>query len=165
MAIILALQGHNVDVMTSSRVLAERDAESHKDIFDLFGVTVGHNCTSDFEQSQRVYKRVVVFGEIGTFQRDTLLDSFHGKNVGIGSRERGYIIVDEVDSMLLDKGENVLYLSHGLPEMDALEGVYVYIWAFVNVKDARGTDADVRMVMECVRSTLGTRYSDKTCKL
>jgi hypothetical protein len=32
-------------------------------------------------------------------------------------RATGCLIVDELDSTLLDKGENTLYLSHNIPEL------------------------------------------------
>ena len=37
LATIKALQGHNVDVITSSSILAERDVDERKSFFDMFG--------------------------------------------------------------------------------------------------------------------------------
>ena len=42
------------------------------------------------------------------------------------------VIIDEVDSMVLDKGENMLYLSHNVAGMETLEPIYVWIWNLVN---------------------------------
>lgn len=42
-AIIKVLLGGRCDIVTSSPILAERDVDENKDIFDLFHVTVGHN--------------------------------------------------------------------------------------------------------------------------
>ena len=40
--------------------------------------------------------------------------------------------------MLLDKGHNVMYLSHSLPGMDTLEPLRVFIWNLVHGKDVAG---------------------------
>ncbi|CAG2214450.1 unnamed protein product [Mytilus edulis] len=55
-----------------------------------------------------------------------------------------------VDSMLLDKGETVLYLSHEIAGIDAIEFVYTYIWSLVNSKDMIGTDDDRKSVRQCM---------------
>jgi hypothetical protein len=42
--------------------------------------------------------------------------------------------------MLLDKGENILYLSHKIPEMDDLTQVFVEIWNAVHAPDVAMSD-------------------------
>ena len=37
--------------------------------------------------------------------------------------------------MLLDKGENILYLSHKMPELDPLLQVFVEIWQAIHAPD------------------------------
>jgi preprotein translocase subunit SecA len=44
-----------------------------------------------------------------------------------------YVIIDEVDSMLLDKGNNVLYLSHECGGLDTIESLFLYIWKKINL--------------------------------
>uniref|UniRef100_A0A914DZB2 Chloroplast protein-transporting ATPase n=1 Tax=Acrobeloides nanus TaxID=290746 RepID=A0A914DZB2_9BILA len=136
-AIIKCLMGEKVDIITSSSVLAKRDAESRPpkgnlDIYELFGIQVGHNCMEELDQRTVVYNNCdVVYGDLANFQRDYLLDTFYGKNI-LGSRTRLNAIVDEVDSMLLDNGNNMLYLSHDIPGMDHLQSLFVFIWKCVN---------------------------------
>ena len=100
------MKGSKVDIITSSPVLAKRDADENQKIYELFGATVSHNCSEDKEERQKAYMSSIVYGEIGTFQRDILLDEFYNENI-LGTRPSESVIVDEVDSMLLDKGENV----------------------------------------------------------
>jgi hypothetical protein len=51
-----------------------------------------------------------------------------------------FLLISKVDSMLLDKGENILYLSHKIPEMDDLTQVFVEIWNAVHAPDVAMSD-------------------------
>lgn len=110
LGIMKVLYGGHADIITSSNLLAIRDAEAKDSnaVFELFNVSVGHNCSEDVEDRKSVYKKAnVIYGSLSSFQRDFLLDTFFNKNI-TGGRERINVIVDEVDSMLLDKGRNLL---------------------------------------------------------
>lgn len=132
-AIIKALQGEKVDIITSSSVLAKRDALANKDIYDFFGVSVYHNCDENTQGRIKAYSsKQIIYGEISMFQRDYLVNRFYGKNI-LGDRTNFQnILVDEVDSMLLDKGNDILYLSHDLPWLDKLTPLYIFIWLWIN---------------------------------
>ncbi|MCA7010345.1 DEAD/DEAH box helicase [Wolbachia endosymbiont of Tribolium confusum] len=157
-SIMKALCGEKVDVITSSSVLAKRDAEDNRDIYSLFGINVSHNCSEDIEKRKEAYSgNQVVYGDLSNFQRDYLLDKFYGKNI-LGDRNFNNVIVDEVDSMLLDKGNNMLYLSHDLAGLDKLESVYIYIWQWIN-RPARDNKElcyafDAKAIKEAVISDL-----------
>lgn len=131
-SIMKALCRENVNVITSSSVLGKRDAEDNRDIYNLFGINVSHNCSEDIQKRKDAYSdNQIVYGDLSNFQRDYLLDQFYAKNI-LGGRNFENVIVDEVDSMLLDKGNNMLYLSHDLAGLDKLESVYIYIWQWIN---------------------------------
>jgi tetratricopeptide (TPR) repeat protein len=134
LALLRALAGKFVDVLTSSNVLAMRDAARMKPIFLFFGIHADHNCYTDTKKRIKAYHKRVVYGETGTFQRDFLLDRYHGCSIR-GSRGFEAAIIDEVDSMFLDKGDQMLYLSQAIPGMELLECVFVYIWIAVNGPD------------------------------
>lgn len=137
LCIIKCLCGEKLDIVTSCSVLAKRDAESEPpkgniDLYTLFGVRIGHICTEDIDQRIQVFNNSdVIYGDLSSFQRDYLLDRFYGKNI-LGTRIFENVIVDEVDSMLLDNGNNMLYLSHDIPNMDKLQSLYVFLWQRVN---------------------------------
>lgn len=100
------LSKRNVDIVTSSKTLAERDANKpeHKRVFELFGIAVGHNCSENDSTRRNVYSSCsVIYGDLGSFQRDYLFENFYNKNI-YGGRALDYVLIDEVDSMLLDKG-------------------------------------------------------------
>ncbi|XP_058125006.1 uncharacterized protein LOC131285441 [Anopheles ziemanni] len=155
-AIMKALFGEKVDIVTSSSVLAKRDAENHNDIYSLFGITVSHNCSEDTEKRREAYVLCqVLYGDLGSFQRDYLLDRFYGKNI-LGDRDFSNVIVDEVDSMLVDKGNNMLYLSHDIPWMDKLESVYLFIWQQINCLEEIDNEIydDTKYIEEAVLNDL-----------
>ncbi|CAF1333985.1 unnamed protein product [Rotaria sordida] len=137
LCIIKCLCGEKLDVITSCSVLAKRDAESeppkgNRDLYALFGVSVGHICSEDIGRRTQAFNNCdVIYGDLSSFQRDYLLDRFYGKNI-LGRRVFENVIIDEVDSMLLDNGNNMLYLSHDIPNMDKLQSLYVFLWQSVN---------------------------------
>lgn len=139
-AIIKTLMGEKVGVITSNNVLAIRDSTKSDipKLYEAFDLTVKNNCDeaceNDIEIRKQRYKADIVYGDIGSFQRDTLLSHFEGLDV-LGGKQFTALMVDEVDSMLLDKSENVLYLSHEISDLRYLRNIYIEIWQFVNAKD------------------------------
>jgi hypothetical protein len=131
-AIFCALTGLKVDVVTSNDVLALRDSTLSvadgglRDLYEYFKVGVANNCSQSQDVRAKAYNSAVVYGELANFQRDYLLHTFYGLNVR-GDRKFDFVIVDEVDCMLLDRGSNTLYLSHNIPGMEMLESLYVFI--------------------------------------
>ena len=126
-AIGRAKAGQTVDIITSNDVLAKRDSESKlAEIYSAFRIKVGNNCSKKEEKRADGYKCQVVYGQMSNFQRDYLLDTFYGREIR-GDRKFDSVIVDEVDCMLLDRGNNVLYLSHDIPGMEMLESLYIFI--------------------------------------
>ncbi len=121
----------DVDVISSSKVLAVENANQSKEFYRLMGISVSNNCDNNVEKNpsllKKRYEKNVVYGDIGSFQRDYLNTEYYKKNV-MDKRKCGAVIVDEVDSMLLDKSENVLYLSHEIPDLRYLTAVFVKIW-------------------------------------
>lgn len=130
-----------VDIITSSSVLAQRDAEAMKDLYAAFNIQVGHNCDEDVEKRQLAYKCEVVYGDIARFERDYLLQTFYKKNI-LGSRTRCNVIGDEIDVMLLDSGSNMLYLSHNVAGLELLDSLFVYLHKLVNMPSLGAADDD-----------------------
>ncbi|CAF3937304.1 unnamed protein product [Rotaria sp. Silwood1] len=123
-----ALIGEKFDIVTSSKVLAIRDAsddsrEGYRKFFELFGLKAGNNCdeacdatgTGDKERKERYEQNDIIYGETGYFQRDILLTNFFNKNIRdcIGNS----LIVDEVDNMVIDNAEKTLYISHSITDI------------------------------------------------
>lgn len=137
LAIYYALSGRTVDIITVNSVLAKRDSQlktKHgglRDLYNMFSISVANNCSPLEDERSRAYKAEVVYGEMSAFQRDFLLDSFFSKNIR-GNREFDLLFIDEVDSLLIDRENSMLYLSHDIPGMETLEAIYVFIWHCVS---------------------------------
>ncbi|KAE9547805.1 hypothetical protein FO519_008983 [Halicephalobus sp. NKZ332] len=130
-ACIRARTGYKfIDVITSSPVLAKRDAEALKPLYKRMQVTVSHNCDENPEERKKAYTAQVVYGHMTAFQRDYLLQTFYKKMI-LGNRIRDAVIVDEVDNMLLDNGNNMLYLSHSVPGMNLIDSLLIFIQELV----------------------------------
>jgi hypothetical protein len=111
-------EDRHVNIITSSSVLAEANIAEIRWLFQAFGVSVSNNCdqqcSNDEDIRRNRYNNDVIYGDLGSFMRDILLMRFfEDKNV-TRNRNPGAIIVDEVDSMTLDKGISALIHDYRL---------------------------------------------------
>ena len=128
-----ALQGRTVDIVTSSPVLSHRDAEEWRNFYTTLKLGVGCNVEDKTEEDSQCYKCSIVYGTVETFARDILKTEFLLQNVRMG-RKYDIVIVDEVDSMLIDQGLQCTYLS---PEVASIgmrhfEPILGLIWMHVS---------------------------------
>ena len=162
-SVLKAMSGLCVDVITTSKVLAIRDAHEAASIYEMFGLNVANNCDLSCEsgeggQSDEAIRRgrysthglptSIVYGDAGSFERDQLLTTFHpneaDKQVIDPSRQniaRRCAVIDEVDGLLLDDASMVLYLSHEMQSLQPFEHIFVRIWNLVNTLDSRALGA------------------------
>ncbi len=64
------------------------------------------------------------------FERDILLTEFYLKKI-YGNRRQDVVIVDEVDCLLLDKGDQILYLTHDIEDMILITDLFTALWKIV----------------------------------
>ncbi|XP_055522380.1 protein translocase subunit SecA-like [Wyeomyia smithii] len=129
LAAIKVLQGEKVDVVTSNPVLAAEGVRDRKLFFDLLNVDVDtNNADEKYSHGKRAcYEADIVYGSIGNFQFDYLRDSFMGLETRAG-RTFENIMLDEVDSMIIDNASHIAKLSGPFPGMENLRYVYIKIW-------------------------------------
>ncbi|XP_045023302.1 uncharacterized protein LOC123467404 [Daphnia magna] len=145
-----------IDVITSNDVLARCDSVTSvadgglRELYEYFKVSVENNCSQWVDERTLAYNAEVVYGQLANFQRDYLLDTFYGYNIR-GDRTMDLVLIDEVDCMLLDRGNNVLYLSHDIPGMEMLESLYVFIWEKMR---SSSIGSDKLAVQELVKSAV-----------
>ena len=132
LAAIKALQGQTVDVVSSSPILAYRDAEEKADFFSLFDLTVGSNwdpLTDDAMTPgyKACYGKNIVYGDANHFEFDLLRHEYKKEDTR-GTREFETVIVDEVDSMLIDESSKLASLGSFKPMMSELENLFQSVW-------------------------------------
>ncbi len=137
LAIINALRGNNIEVITSSPVLAERDAKQKAKLYKMFNL----RCCDNNDKAvyikgfKECYKAEVVYGELSQFQFDILRDNY-SKLGTMGKRKCEIAIVDEVDSMLIDDSSKIARLASTVAGMDHFQAIYVFIWQrLISIKE------------------------------
>ncbi|MFC1668410.1 preprotein translocase subunit SecA [Chlamydiota bacterium] len=108
-----ALLGKGVHLVTVNDYLARRDSEWMGKIFEFLGLTIG--CLQnnmDFEERKAVYGCDIVYGTNSEFGFDYLRDnSFSHSTEEQVQRSRYFVIIDEVDSILIDEARTPLIIS------------------------------------------------------
>ncbi|KAG1937935.1 preprotein translocase subunit SecA [Pimephales promelas] len=134
-----AMMGKTPDIISSSPVLAERDKEEWSAFYNELNITVDTNTnkTKDNELKE-CYECKVVYGTTDGFAGDFLRQRFHRKDVR-PERKFECVIVDEVDSLMLDKGPEVVYLNSRMPLMEQLNGTLAEIWFVINQMECLDT--------------------------
>lgn len=151
-----AMKGESVDIISSSPVLAERDAEEWRPFYEKLGIKVDHNTNKmEVEDLRKCYACQVVYGTTKNFAGDWLRHWFKKENVR-SERQFQCVIVDEVDSLMLDKGLEIVYLSSEMPVMELLNGILAEIWFVVN----RFEGLDVDKTLCLIRSLLMEKDAD-----
>lgn len=128
-AVIKALQGDTVDIVTSNQVLAEDAVRDREDFYALFGLSVAHNnAKHGYDRGVKAcYQHDIVYGTIGNFEFDYLKHRIKLAEVK-GTRGFGSLIIDEADNVVLDNATNVAKLSGSIAGMEYLKYVYLNIW-------------------------------------
>jgi preprotein translocase subunit SecA len=111
-AVLNALAGRGVHVVTVNDYLARRDAEWMGRIYNFLGLSVGvivHGLTD--QQRKESYNCDITYGQNNEFGFDYLRDNMKFNLEDYVQREHYYAIVDEVDSILIDEARTPLIIS------------------------------------------------------
>ncbi len=111
-AVLNALSGRGVHVVTVNDYLAKRDAEWMGQIYNYLGLTVGvvvHGLTD--QQRKASYGADITYGQNNEFGFDYLRDNMKYNLEEYVQREHNFAIVDEVDSILIDEARTPLIIS------------------------------------------------------
>ncbi|EMT5132787.1 preprotein translocase subunit SecA [Campylobacter jejuni] len=111
--VLNAMSGKGVHVITVNDYLAKRDAEQMSAIYNFLGFSVGvilSSQNSDIEHKQ-AYDCDITYGTNNEFGFDYLRDNMKFSKVEKVQREHNFVIVDEVDSILIDEARTPLIIS------------------------------------------------------
>ena len=111
-AVLNALAGRGVHIVTVNDYLARRDAEWMGPLYGALGLTVGvivHNL--DDAQRRAAYGADITYGTNNEFGFDYLRDNMKYDLADCVQRGHHFSIVDEVDSILIDEARTPLIIS------------------------------------------------------
>src|SRR5271170_229012 len=111
-AVLNALAGRGVHVVTVNDYLARRDAEWMGRVYNYLGLSVGvivHGLTDP--QRKAAYAADITYGQNNEFGFDYLRDNMKFSLDEYVQRPHQFAIVDEVDSILIDEARTPLIIS------------------------------------------------------
>ncbi len=113
-----ALPGKGVHIVTVNDYLAKRDSEWMGMLFEFHGLNVDcidkHKPSS--EERRKAYRADVTYGTNNEFGFDYLRDNMVRSPDELVQRPHNYVIVDEVDSVLIDDARTPLIISGPTPQ-------------------------------------------------
>ncbi|WP_336508842.1 preprotein translocase subunit SecA [Mycoplasma miroungirhinis] len=109
-----ALTGENVIVSTVNEYLAERDAKEMGEVFNWLGLSVGINkAQMSTELKRQAYNCDITYSIHSELGFDYLRDNMVLAKEEKVQRGLNYILLDEVDSILIDEAKTPLIISGG----------------------------------------------------
>ena len=111
-AYLNALTGKGVHIVTVNDYLAQTQAEIMKKLYTFLGLTVGvllNQMTPDVRK--KMYDCDIVYGNNNEFGFDYLRDNMVRHKSQRVQRDRNFVIVDEIDSVLIDEARVPLIIS------------------------------------------------------
>ncbi len=113
-AYLNALAGEGVHIITVNEFLAKRDSEWMGSIFRFLGLTVGLNVRELSPKEKReVYASDIVYSTNNEIGFDYLRDNMVVRSEDRVQRKLNFVIIDEVDSVLIDEARTPLIISGG----------------------------------------------------
>ncbi|MED7788541.1 preprotein translocase subunit SecA [Francisella sp. 19X1-34] len=135
-AYLNALTGEGVHVITVNDYLAKRDAELMSEIYEFLGLTVGVIVADlDPEQRKESYACDITYGTNNEFGFDYLRDNMAYEKEQQVQRSRNYVIIDEVDSILIDEARTPLIISGASDDSSDMYNLFNRLVPFLEKQD------------------------------
>ncbi|WP_169973871.1 MULTISPECIES: preprotein translocase subunit SecA [unclassified Campylobacter] len=111
--VLNAMAGKGVHVVTVNDYLAKRDATQMGEIYNFLGLSVGVVLGGEYDDEVRkaAYASDITYGTNNEFGFDYLRDNMKMEFKDKVQREHNFVIVDEVDSILIDEARTPLIIS------------------------------------------------------
>ena len=118
-----ALPGKGVHVVTVNDYLAKRDAEWMGMLYMFHGLKIDviDKHQPNTQDRRNAYLADITYGTNNEFGFDYLRDNMTGNPEELVQRKHNYVIVDEVDSVLIDDARTPLIISGPTPKGDLQE--------------------------------------------
>ena len=132
-----ALTGGGVHVITVNDYLAKRDKEWMGKIYEFLGLSVGVIVAGmSPEERKKEYSSDIVYGTNNEFGFDYLRDNMTQSLDDVVQKNLNFVIVDEVDSILIDEARTPLIISGSSKDMMKIYEL------FASVAKQLGKDSD-----------------------
>ncbi|WP_096027377.1 preprotein translocase subunit SecA [Campylobacter lanienae] len=111
--VLNAMDKKGVHVVTVNDYLAKRDATQMSAIYNFLGLSVGIIVGGEYDDTKRkaAYEADITYGTNNEFGFDYLRDNMKFDLVSKVQRGHNFVIVDEVDSILIDEARTPLIIS------------------------------------------------------
>ena len=108
-----AMTGKGVHLVTVNDYLASRDASEMAPLYNFLGFTVGTvlETTNDPAEKKAAYQADITYGTNNEFGFDYLRDNMSYSADQMAQEKHNFVIVDEVDSILIDEARTPLIIS------------------------------------------------------
>jgi len=108
-----AMLGKGVHIVTVNDYLASRDADEMAPLYAFLGFTTGTIFETEYDPSikREQYHSDVTYGTNNEFGFDYLRDNMSYSKEQMVQRDHAFVIVDEVDSILIDEARTPLIIS------------------------------------------------------
>ena len=119
-----ALTGKGTMLVTTNEYLAKRDAEEMGQVYRFLGLTIGVPFTDNPQEEmtpevkKRIYASDIIYTTNGSLGFDYLNDNLASNEKGKFLRSFDYVIIDEVDDILLDSDQTPLIIA-GSPRVQS----------------------------------------------
>ena len=132
-AYLNSLNDDPVHIVTVNDYLAERDSKWMGEIYKFLGLTVGCvNSKTDHDKRFEEYNCDIVYATNNEIGFDYLRDNLKNDYEYLCFKRHGFVIVDEVDSILIDEARTPLVISG---QSDSPVEIYPIIDSFVKFLD------------------------------
>ena len=111
--VLNAMTGKGVHLVTVNDYLAKRDATEMGVLYNFLGFSVGTVLeeSNDTESKREAYEADITYGTNNEFGFDYLRDNMSYSKDNMVQRNHNFVIVDEVDSILIDEARTPLIIS------------------------------------------------------
>src|SRR5229473_1747465 len=140
-AVLNALAGRGVHIVTVNDYLARRDAEWMSPLYKALGLSVGvivHDLDDD--QRRAAYGADITYGTNNEFGFDYLRDNMKYDLAQCVQRGHQFAIVDEVDSILIDEARTPLIISGPSEESTDKYAKFERLLSLTNMSDPANID-------------------------
>ncbi len=120
-AYLNALTKKGVHIVTVNDYLAKRDCENMKGIYNFLGLTAGYINNDQTDEERKLnYNCDITYATNSELGFDYLRDNMKFSFESMVQRGHNYVIVDEIDSCLIDEARTPLIISGGVEDKTSL---------------------------------------------